>query len=714
MSSVTTTIAERVATVAIALPGERMNIFNQTLIADLAAAVEALSHRDDLAVVVFRSAKPGCFIAGADIRLLRAAAGRRESHADLLAMAQTGQRLFQRVADLPQLTIAVIDGACLGGGLEFALACDVRVASDDQRTVLGLPEVQLGILPGWGGTQRLPRLVGLMPALDLILAGKRLDGRKALKLGLVDAVAGTPFLDDAVRRLAAHPPHRRDPRPWWWLLLPFWPRLAGMLAARAAAAKTRGLMPAPVRAARVIGATAWGPAEAGLAVEAAALADLGTTPQAANLIDAFFASEAAKREGGEGTPVAAVGVLGAGIMGGGIAWACANAGITTRVKDLAWDAVAKAHATVADYNRQLVKIRKLTPGAATVVAHRVSGTLDWSGFAAADVVVEAVVENLAVKRSVLAECEAHVQPDTVLATNTSSLAVADMASALRRPQRLVGMHFFNPVNRMPLVEVVAHPGSDPDAVARVANLARRMGKTAIVVRDCPGFLVNRCLLPYLAEAGRCLEDGAGIARVDAALTAFGMPMGPFELCDEIGLDVGSKVARILHQAYGERMAAAAVLERAYGELHLTGAKGGKGFYLGRAKAGRVNPAIAALLPAARAQEPDDEEIVDRCLLMWINEAARCLAEGVVGSGLLLDLAMLMGTGFPLSRGGPIHEANARGTTRLVERMHAYADRFGPRFAPCDLLVELARSGRPLPLAPPAITGPTPTSAAHAA
>lgn len=449
-------------------------------------------------------------------------------------------------------------------------------------------------------------------------------------------------------------------------------------------------------------------------MEAAALADLAVSPQAANLIDAFFASEAAKKEGGDGGTVHAAGVLGAGVMGGGIAWACASAGVTARVKDLTWDAVAKAHATVADYDRRLVKIRKLTPAAANVVAHRVSGSLDWSGFADVGVVIEAVVEDLAVKRKVLAECEAHVAPDTVLATNTSSLAVTDMASALARPQRLVGMHFFNPVNRMPLVEVVAHPGSNPDAVGRVAGLARRMGKTAIVVRDCPGFLVNRCLLPYLAEAGRCLEDGASVARIDRLLRAFGMPMGPFELCDEIGLDVGAKVARILHRAYGERLAVAAVLERAYGELHLTGAKGGKGFYLGKAKAGRVNPAIAGLLPGARGAAPTDEEIVDRCLLMWINEAALCLSEGVVGSGLLLDLAMLMGTGFPPSRGGPLHEANARGIGRVVERLDAFAARFGPRFTPCHLLRDLAHSGRPIPLAPPALAGPSSAAASHAA
>ncbi|MEK7414144.1 MAG: 3-hydroxyacyl-CoA dehydrogenase NAD-binding domain-containing protein, partial [Planctomycetota bacterium] len=490
--------------------------------------------------------------------------------------------------------------------------------------------------------------------------------------------------------------------PWWWFVVPFWPRLMAGIAAGQAKAKTHGLMPAPLRAARVMGATAWGGPFAGLETEAVALADLTVTPQAANLIDAYFASEAAKKEGGNnGVAVKAAGVLGAGVMGGGIAWAFANAGVQVRVKDLNWDALAKAYATAADYNKKLLKIRKLTPGGANVAAHRISGTVDFSGFMAVDVVVEAVVENLEVKRKVLAELENHVRDDAVIATNTSSLSVADMAAAMKRPQRFVGMHFFNPVNRMPLVEVVAGPASDPKAVATIAALSRRCGKTAIVVQDCPGFLVNRCLLPYLDEAGRCLEDGASVEQVDRVLLHFGMPMGPFALCDEIGLDVGYKVAKILGTAYGERMAVPEVLRRIYEDLHLTGAKGGKGFYLGKSKDGKVNPEVATILPARRGAVPTDSEILDRCLLMWINEAARCLAEGVVASGELCDLAMLMGTGFPPSRGGPIHEANTRGVSVVVERLRALAERHGPRFTPCDYLVTHARDRKPLPISPKA-------------
>lgn len=701
MSSLAVTYADGIAVVDIAVRGERMNVLNHALIHDLEALCGILEGRLDLRGVVFRSAKPGCFIAGADIKLLRAAAGRPQAHGELLAMAAIGQQLMARIAALPQTTVAAIDGACLGGGLELALACDARVASDGEKTVLGLPEVQLGILPGWGGTQRLPRLIGFTPALELILAGKRLDARKALKLGLVDRVAGPPFLFAAACALVADPPRRRQRRPWWWLLAPVAPRAIAALAARQARLRTGGLMPAPLRAAQVLGATAWGGPDRGMRAEAEALADLAVTAQSANLIDAFFAGESARAAGGEGAATARAGVLGAGIMGGGIAWAFAGAGVQVRVKDLAWDAVAKAHATVADYERQLIRLRKRTPAAAAVVAHRVSGTTDWSGFHDAELVVEAVVEALEVKRRVLAECEAQVPDACVLASNTSSLTLADMAPALRRPERLVGMHFFNPVNRMPLVEVVAHPGSDPAAVARVAGLVRRCGKTAIVVQDCPGFLVNRCLLPYLDEAARCLEDGAGLQRIDHLLTAWGMPMGPFALCDEIGLDVGWKVARNLAAAYGPRMAVPEVLRRVYEDLHLTGAKGGKGFYLGRARDGRVNQQIATLLPPT-ATPPGDAEVVDRCILAWINEAARCLEEGVVASGELCDLAMLMGTGFPPARGGPIHEANRRGIPQVVEELERLRSRLGERFAPCALLLEHARDATPIPIRPAAV------------
>ncbi|MBA3845909.1 MAG: fatty-acid oxidation protein subunit alpha, partial [Planctomycetes bacterium] len=358
---------------------------------------------------------------------------------------------------------------------------------------------------------------------------------------------------------------------------------------------------------------------------------------------------------------------------------------------------AKGYHTVDDYNRQLVKIRKLKEGDAAVRMQRVAGTLDWSGFGNVDVVIEAVVEDLNIKRKVLAECEQHVRDDCILATNTSSLSVTAMAEALKRPANFVGMHFFNPVNRMPLVEVVAGAQSSPHAVAAIANLCRRLGKTAVVVKDCPGFLVNRILLPYMNEAARMLQEGGDLETIDKVVEGFGMPMGPFVLTDEVGIDVGHKVAKILAAGYGERMHVAELLASVHETFKLLGAKGGVGFYIHDKKNGkrRYNPDIDAAVAGVQgelnltARPMTETEIIERCLLIMVNESARCIEEGVVSKPLFLDLAMVMGTGFPPQRGGPLHYADSLGIAAVVASLNRLAAAHGQRFAPCELLKSMA-------------------------
>jgi 3-hydroxyacyl-CoA dehydrogenase/enoyl-CoA hydratase/3-hydroxybutyryl-CoA epimerase len=658
------------------------------------------------------------FIAGADIRELQTIATR----SDALAKAQAGQRLFQRLATLPMPTIAVIDGACMGGGLEFALACTYRIVSDEDKTSLALPEVTLGIIPGWGGTQRLPRLIGVTAALDMILSGKPVNARKAVKLGLADGCSARAFLPGAVRAFLAEALTpigstaivARRPHGWRRQLLEGNP--AGrLLLFRTASAqlvrKTRGLMPAPLSALAVVRETISHELESGLEIEAEHFADLATTPSCKALIDCFFANELARKEGvlskgvaegkSEARPLHAA-VLGAGVMGGGIAWAFANHGMPVRLKDLAWEAVAKGLKTAHDYDQQLVRIRKLTPAAANQSMLRISGTLDYRGFSAIDVVVEAVVEDLAIKRKVLAELEGGIRDDCLVCTNTSSLSVSAMAEAMRHPDRLVGMHFFNPVNRMPLVEVVPGQRTSPACVAEVAGLVRRLGKTAVVVKDCPGFLVNRILLPYLNEAARLLEDGAGLAEIDRVIYDFGMPMGPFTLSDDVGLDVGYKVAKILAAHYGERMKVADALRIAYEEMHLLGTKGGRGFYLHDGKEALPNQELINRVAAASGRHPAhgspiaSDDIRDRCLLIMVNEAVRCLEEQVVAKPAILDLAMIMGTGFPPQRGGLLHYANQLGSRFVADRLKQLSDRCGSRFAPCQTIIDLAREGSPFP------------------
>ncbi len=697
-----------VARVVFDMPGEKVNKFSAPVMLELGELIDVLMRRHDITVLQFTSAKPDVFIAGADIKELK----RITIAADAQAKARAGQQLFQRWSELPFPTVAVIDGACVGGGLEFAMACSFRLVTDAEKTSLGLPETTLGILPGWGGTQRLPRLVGPKQALDMILSGKPVGGAKAFKLGLADACVARAFLDIEVPafltrvRLAPEAEKMRNARkPQGASRLlegnPFGRMVLWMGARKMLAKKARG-MPAPLKALEVVRQTYGGALDTGLAREAEGFAMLGPSDECKCLIDCFFAGEALKKSGGKGAstaPVLSAGVLGAGIMGGGIGWLFADRGVPVRVKDITWDAVAKAFHTADDYNRQLIKIRKLSHGDAALRMARIGGAVDYHGFQHADVVVEAVVEDMTVKKKVLSEAETKVGAACILVSNTSSLSITEMSAALTRPERFAGMHFFNPVNRMPLVEVVPGPRTAPEVVAAVCALARRLGKTAIVVGDCPGFLVNRILLPYMVEAAWMLQEGGDVAGIDAAIAAFGMPMGPFELTDAVGIDVGTKVAAILAKGYGERMQVAPILEVVAHELKLLGDKGGKGFYIKRAKGRRaLNPDIAAAVKKVRDERRivpraiPREEVLDRCLLIMVNEAARCLAEKVVEKPAFLDLAMVMGTGFPPQRGGPLHWADRVGLKTVVERLGGLSARLGMRFKPADLLVSMANRG----------------------
>ena len=700
MSAFTISVADGIARVVFDLPGEKVNKFTALVMDELDGILVGFERRDDLRAILFTSGKPDVFIAGAEIAEIKAIRTTEQA----LAKAQRGQDVFDRLAGLRIPTIAVIDGACLGGGLEMALACRHRVVTDADRTRLGLPEVTLGIIPGWGGTQRLPRLVGLPTALDLILSGRYVAGAKAFKMGLADACVARAFLADELpklidRLIASHRPQL--PRAVRLMGAPVLRTLVLAKARKEVLRKTHGLMPAPLGAIEVLGRTLGGSLRHGLAVEAEVFSRLAITEECHNLVDSYFASEDVKKgDGRKGDAVVRqAGVLGAGVMGGGIAWAFSAAGIPVRMRDLGWEAVAKGLQQASAYNDQLVKLRKLTHGEKSLRMHRIAGTLDFSGFQACDLVVEAVVEDLAVKRKVLAEVEHHVGDACVLASNTSSLSIADMALGLRRPERLVGMHFFNPVNRMPLVEIIAGPQSSPEAVRFAAASARALGKTVVVVKDCPGFLINRILLPYLNEAARTVEDGADIEQVDRVLAKFGLPMGPFTLTDEVGIDVGYKVAKILATGYGERQAVSELLKVIHEDLHLKGTKGGRGFFLHQGKDLTPNPEIEDAVAATRSRlhvSPHlvtDDEILDRCLLTMVNESVRCIEEGVVAKAAHLDLAMLMGTGFPPSQGGPLHYADARGLTHVVDRLKDLEQRHGSRFAPAPLLVELARTNR---------------------
>jgi len=662
-------------------------------------------------VLIFDSAKPGCFLAGADINEISdlSSAGQTEEKVAL------GQEVMNRIEDLPFPTLCIIDGVCLGGGLELALACTYRIVTDDPKTRLGLPEVSLGIIPGFGGTQRLPRLVGPKQALTMILTGKPVDAKTAQRIGLADALYPREFLSEkraaflagvlapgGSRELLA----RRPPGVGFLLERNPIGRAILYRRSRAEVVKRSGRhYPAPLAAIEVIrhtyrpsrpdlrGRSANRHARArGLSLERRTFASLHPGPVSRNLLGLFLTSEALKKERGSGTSrtIAAAGVLGAGVMGGGIAWLFASNQIPVRMKDIAWEAIGKGFSSASQAFGELVKRRRLEARVADLAMHRITGTIDFSGFASLDLVIEAIVEKVAVKRQALAELESHVREDALLATNTSSLSVSEIAEGLAHPERFAGMHFFNPVNRMPLVEIIPGERTSAETVTALVAMAKRLGKTAVVVRDRPGFLVNRVLLAYLGEAALLLERGVDFLLIDRILVEFGMPMGPFTLIDEVGHDVAFEVAKVLSAAYGERIPLPKALGTLYEEHHLLGKKGGAGFYLYKGKAKRPNGAVRALFPAKRRMNPD--EIRDRLLLAMVNEAARCLEEGIVERPDYLDMAFILGVGFPPFRGGILRYADDYGPARVVERLEQLRGSSGERFAPAPLLTRIAKEG----------------------
>lgn len=696
-------IADGLAVLTFNLPGEKVNKLSTPVMAEISSWIDRLSATQGIGALLLRSGKPDIFIAGADVREIEHVA----TAADGKTASAVGQRIFERWAKLPFPTVAAIHGACLGGGTELALACDFRICSDSPKTRIGLPEVNLGILPGWGGTQRLPRLVGIAAALDLILTGKAIDGRRAARIGFADAAVPEAIFEEWTERFAREKVGSRRPRgrrrkaPLVQTLLEGNPAGRAFLFSRARAsvlAKTHGHYPAPLEALAAVREGRGRPIEAALAIENEHLGHLFGTPVQKRLLRIFFWTEEVKKETGainptvQPRPVRRIGVLGAGVMGGGIAQLAADKDFPVRLKDVAPEPLAHGFRAAADVWKERMRSGRLSRSAFQRKMGLISGGLDFSGFAQTDVTIEAVVEKLAVKQAVLREWESVVGDEAIFASNTSTLPITSIADGARQPRRVVGMHFFNPVHRMPLVEVIRGERSSDEAIATVFDLARKMGKTPVVVRDAPGFLVNRILAPYLAEAVRLLEEGARIEEVDRAMTGFGMPVGPLALLDDVGIDVAVKGAETLAAAFPQRLPLAGNFEILVHQGRL-GRKTGHGFYhYAGTKRGRSDPeGIAAVRRTGPPAFPPDV-VVARLVMPMINEAAFCLEDGIVLTPAKLDLAMIFGTGFPPFRGGLLQYADDLGIDRVVNRLQDFEERLGPRFAPCPMLLDMARTG----------------------
>ncbi|MFH1497128.1 MAG: 3-hydroxyacyl-CoA dehydrogenase NAD-binding domain-containing protein [Verrucomicrobiota bacterium] len=665
---------DHVATLTFDRTGSAANVFDRPTLKELDGHLAALESHTGLRGVILISAKEKIFIAGADLHSFVSS-----PDPDALAgIIDLGHRVFTRLSRLPVPTVAAIHGACLGGGCELALACDWRVATDGKPTKIGLPETQLGILPAWGGSIRLPRLIGLPAALGLILAGKQLAAAQAHKLGLIDDIAHPEYLADVARTLLKR--GKRPPAPFRPLHLPGLRDLVAAKARRDVLVKTRGHYPAPLKALEVCTAALGKSIDTALALEKAAFLELIRTPECASLLNIFFQQDRAKKlsvPAGTPRPVRKVAVVGAGVMGAGIAQWTSARGLPVILRDVAPDALARGLRTIEGVYREATKRRIFTPAEATAGMDRIMPSDTPVPLGDVDLVVEAAVEKLDAKRAIFADLEGRVRTGTVLATNTSALSIDAIAEGLAHPERVIGLHFFNPVHRMQLVEIVRGPRTSDDTLATTVTFAHRLGKLPVIVKDSPGFLVNRVLMPGLVEAVRLVAAGHSIAAIDQALLDFGLPMGPLRLADEVGLDVALHVATDLANRLPHLDAPDPLLARLVESGDL-GKKSGRGFY--DHHSGR--PVNLGLPP------PRPVDYVDRIILVQVNEAARCLAGQVVASADDLDFAMILGTGWAPFRGGPLRHADSLGLPEIVRRLEALAVSDDAHFAPCDHLKTL--------------------------
>jgi 3-hydroxyacyl-CoA dehydrogenase/enoyl-CoA hydratase/3-hydroxybutyryl-CoA epimerase len=688
--------ADGVLRIVFDMPGERVNLLNAEILEELGRVLDDARGRDEVLGLLFASAKPGMFIAGMDVEQI---ASVTDAYRGAEA-ARFGQSVFQRIAAVGKPSVCAIGGPCLGGGTELALACSFRVASDDPAVKIGLPEVQLGIIPGFGGTQRLPRLIGMTPALELILTGRRIDAKRAAALGLVDLVVPAAYLErealSLLRRAAnegtaAVASRLRRRQPLSWMLVEKLPPLRRYVLeqARKRTAKRADprFYPGPFRAIEAVEASVSQTLEHGLDFEARLIGELIPTRTSKNLIWLFKSQTALKGSRLQATPrkIRRLSVLGAGIMGGGIAQLAADRNVAVRLKALR---------TARRVWQRRVDRRRMTRRELEQKMAFIAPTMDDTGLARIDMVIEAVVEDLEIKRKVLADIEQRIGERAVFASNTSSLPISEIAARALRPERVVGLHFFNPVHRMPLVEVIAGRLSSPEAVATAHAFAVRAGKTPVVVKDGPGFLVNRILTFYVNEALRLLTEGVRIEALDGAMTAFGMPMGPIALLDQIGLDTARHVGEVLQSALGDRVGGDPAVLDSLLEAGRLGRKSGKGFYRYRDDR-RTTPDtdVYALIGSPPARDLPPETLQERMVLSMVNEAVVCLEEQVVRGPRDVDIAMVMGTGFPPFRGGLLRHADAVGVPIIADRLARLADAHGERFRPAEMLGEMVRGQR---------------------
>jgi 3-hydroxyacyl-CoA dehydrogenase/enoyl-CoA hydratase/3-hydroxybutyryl-CoA epimerase len=711
-----TTIDDRgLCHVEIDVPGKTVNLISPRVLTELEQAIDSIRSDPRIKGVIFLSRKPDHFIGGAEIDVQRFLS---DLDATLIFIKQ-GRDVYQRIAELSVPTLAAIHGACLGGGLELALACRYRLASDHRKTRLGLPEVLLGIFPGWGGITRLPRLTGLSASLDLLLTGKQLDARRAERIGLVDRIltskeiqmqADTFMLECLTQGASLHrkiqSARRRSQNKILARFLnetPLGRALVFHQARKNVMRLTLGRYPAPLKIIDVVRKGIGGPLERSLELEQEGLHALIREETTQNLIHVFSIRRHAGKLPKEITPsdlvppIRKVGILGAGVMGAGIAQWMLQQEIPVRLRDIHEEAIAKGVKTVNEAFEKQVSRRRIRPEEKENRMRLLSTTTDYSGFSTCDLVIEAVAEKMEVKQRVIRDLQEAAGDRAIFATNTSSLSITDMAEGAKRPDRVLGLHFFNPVAQMPLVEVVKGKMTSDETLAAGVVFVKRIGKTPLVVSDSPGFLVNRILMAYGNEAGLLLEEGATVDRVDRAMEVFGMPMGPFTMMDVVGLDIAHHTAESIRTSlHLDPAEQSRIGDRLFGAGRF-GKKTGQGLYRYEGREKRPNPELDTMLAAIRKERGltpraniNDQEITDRLVMIMVNTAAWCLEKRIVQYPGDVDLGMIIGAGFPPFRGGLLKYCDKIGIGRIKETLDRYSQSAGPRFSPAQMITDLAK------------------------
>lgn len=699
-SEVQLTIDDRgLATIVIDVSGSKVNTLGRRVMEALDAALDQVAANNSVKGLVISSAKTeGGFIAGADVIEIKAL--REQGLRAVLEAANLGKQVFAKIAALKVPTVAAINGLSLGGGTELSLACRYRIASSKAR--IGLPEIKLGFVPGWGGCVRMPKLVGFRKALELIMTGKELDGKRAWKAGLVCEVVEPDALAARAAEVAlgAKPKsYNRDFSEQLQALvldnLPLGRQIVADAAHKAMMKETRGKYPAAKEVISLVQKALVLPEDKAMKVESETFAKLAMTNVSRNLVGIFFAQQDSKKVPtiSQAVPkIERVGVLGAGVMGAGIAQISANKGYKVAVRDVEQRFVDNGKAKILELFNGLVAKRRIKQEEVDRIMSEMTMTTSYSDMAECDLVIEAVLEDLKIKQEAVAELEKVITKPFIFASNTSSLSIEQIAASARDKSKVVGLHFFNPVHKMPLVEVVRTKETSPETLAAALAYAGKVGKTAVITADAPGFVVNRILAPYMREAAVLAGEGVPIEDIDKAMKKFGMPMGPMALLDEVGLDVAAKVIHVLHAALGERLTPPPLLQEIE-KLKLLGKKGKKGIYLYNEK-GRsegVNPDVQTCIKAA-VNTKSESEIQDRLVLLMLNEACRCLEEKVVEKHAQLDLALIFGIGFPPFEGGILRWADALGIREAVDKLDYLARIHGERYKPTQLLLDKAKTG----------------------